>query len=215
MTPASATAVPVSLINDWAQHEQHNTSNQHHDGQDHRTHDTLPTPNILACVICGETFLTIATLAVHMKTERLPWVYKCATCDSWFWSEDARNSHTAIEHPRYDCMQCDATFPTRVSLRDHIQEHSQKDHDYTNAPTWTCQPCRRSFSTEDAKAQHNSAIHCICDKCQKVFYSKSALEQHDRIKHSPHTRTFVCELCPERSFRSYDALGEHKQAKHN
>ncbi len=75
-----------------------------------------------------------------------------------------------------------------------------------------CEPCDRSFGSQDALNQHlrdspAHALSCNCGPCDRSFGSQDALNQH--LRDSPaHTPSYDCGPC-SRSFGSQDALNQH------
>jgi hypothetical protein len=89
--------------------------------------------------------------------------------------------------------------------------HSEERSEYTSdTMQFTCEPCDRTFSSEEALQQHLqcSRIHTLsfCEECDRSFGSGEALQQHLR-ESSVHIPSFDCETC-DRSFDSDGTLSK-------
>ena len=87
-----------------------------------------------SCEVCGERFLTNSVLARHLKEAHMTFIkYQCVKCDKTFPSEISIDRHL-IQHSEdrfYECSLCGENFKNHTA----VDCHRRKDHDGVECAT--------------------------------------------------------------------------------
>ncbi|XP_073972610.1 uncharacterized protein isoform X2 [Rhodnius prolixus] len=148
------------------------------------------------CPVCKKSFNRVAGLKAHIMLHKKEESLFCPECGDEFTSQLFLSEHMIehkAEHPtlpqrkkQYNCLNCQETFLTSTSLKDH------------------CKDYHRVVPSKKIKRRRKKAY--VCQICEKAFDKPSQLSRHCRI----HTgeRPYKCELCP-RAFSQKGSLQIH------
>ena len=156
------------------------TSLNHHIGKNHGQYE------IIQCEKCDFTTRVAAIMRNHFKRKHMADMKQtCDVCGETFKELHLHLSRTACgkSERKYNCDQCEKTFFTRPSLKQHIQ----RVHNTVRVKDKFCSQCSYStYSNYNLKLHVTSAHHGnilvkqVCPYCEKV--SKS-LSYHISVYH--------------------------------
>lgn len=137
------------------------------------------------CLICGTTFTTYSNLCVHVNSHAYYRQFECSICGKKFINNATLNFHTREKHlpdtdPRryFPCELCDCKLKSYGQLHRHRQTHKE-NHDI-----FTCDYCRKQFTTKGSLVQHlriHSGVKPYkCNYCHMQFRQASNKFQHER-----------------------------------
>lgn len=135
----------------------------------------------------------------------------CDLCSDTFTSMTETLSHYRHHHNRKGYVKCcNKKFFRRCYALEHINLHRNPDY-------FRCEPCEKSFPSQDTLRHHNKVHHggnpdCEfkCDQCAESFTSLGGLRKHGTMMHAI---DIPCDQCSER-FASIALLGNHKRLMH-
>lgn len=188
-------------------------------------------PNgVLECICCNETFQDVSNMRAHMHSHK---IFKCKICNKKFTilsnlRRHLRKSHAAKaktdeddnddEVLQFKCIGCEATFPRRKLLSEHLKAH--KD--------FVCRICKAkfTFATNLRKHlylhkrqirvwRHIPSEKRTCDVCFKVFKYRPSMLKH-RKKHDSSGKE--CQFCAqvfENSIKLYKHMDENHEDRKN
>lgn len=134
-------------------------------------------------------------------------VFVCSLCKSLFKDHKNVSIHLRSVHctsKKYTCSHCRRKFFTKVSLRRHIQTHSEQ-------PSYTCDICQKSYF-RFAHLKYHIVSHLNeksfeCNFCDKSFNDKYLLSRH--LKQHSAEKLFKCDQC-DKLFIFHFTLRRHK-----
>lgn len=162
------------------------------------------------CTKCKNTFPTMKSLKVHMKTHRT--------------TDDQGDGSSS-----FICEECNTDFPSYKSLRLHRRMHDPVKSRDVEAPVtygingttvetntgpremFICQICNKTYDKQYEEAHmdfHKNDNNYDCDVCNRKFYTQSNLEMHMRV-HS-NGKKFICSYC-KKGFLTFESMQEHVQ----
>ena len=155
----------------------------------------------LICPECRRTFLTIAQLRRHRKSEHRN--RTCQLCGEKCKSADMVYYHNLKYHHEQKCEVCGASCSGRLGLIDHFRaQHPTEPPPLINRKTLICEYCPRVFAgcasrllRDHIESCHLGRVH-LCDVCGKRLGSAQTLAVHRRM-HDPVAR-FECLECNRR-----------------
>jgi uncharacterized C2H2 Zn-finger protein/predicted RNA-binding Zn-ribbon protein involved in translation (DUF1610 family) len=136
-------------------------------------------------------------------------------------------------HESYDCPNCEATFTTKQTLRNHqfkIHNIEPPVSIHGGEKSYKCSMCDAAFNRIDGLKHHNLSVHdgvrYDCPNCEATFTAKHTLRRHQynlhKIGSPPVKRKNIdCSICDirfkrMRSLKSYmRSLDHKKKAKQN
>lgn len=137
------------------------------------------------CLKCDQTFTTYSNLCTHVNLHAAYRLFKCSICGKEFVSNATLNYHTREKHlpdtdPRryFPCELCHYKLKSYGQLDRHRQTHKE------NHEIFTCDYCRKQFTTKGILVQHmriHSGIKPYkCNYCHALFRQASNKMQHER-----------------------------------
>jgi hypothetical protein len=180
------------------------------------------------CSKCSAIFANSNDLTKHYEKYH-PKQFKCNYCASIAYFETSQEliKHVSKFH-QFKCDMCPTFF---VEIKD-LSLHKNKFH---SVPI-ECSSCKSKFGKLEELTKH--AKLCSKFKCSlcptKSFKSFEGLNEHKKAKrhfecsvckskfgqleeltkHAELCSQFKCSLCPTSNFKSFQALEQHKKAKH-
>ena len=125
---------------------------------------------------------------INKKTKK----FDCQQCDKTFPTRKKHYAHFKRYHPKnlsLKCSYCDSTHANRKRLNLHVKEN----HPTEFTKPFKCQFCEESFETRFQRQKHVENGHTdkrkTCDICKKEFLDTKSLAKHLTLKH--------CEVTPE------------------
>ena len=192
-----------------------------------RTHSN---ENNYICEICGKSCATQHSLDNHVNSIHLDEkLFSCYFCDKAFNAQKTLNEHCRDQHENpvsedsviqkregvhsksiFRCETCFKTCATRGALHYHKRSHS-------NASSFNCRECLKSFAHERLLENHVKAIHLDvrsfpCETCGKTFPLKSTWFTHVQNTHLK-AKKYPCEYCGK-NFTNKSHLTTHVQSTH-
>ena len=170
---------------------------------------------------CQYRFATLSELEEHAKGHGNTYNHQCRTCDQWFNSIPALETHTAAKHDNLDkvevysgiyrhCAKCKVCFETDEALKKHKCRPSKanlvKFEVYSDIFK-QCAKCKLCFESDDALKEHkcsNKLADLLCNTNDKL--SKPATSGDDS--------NLKCAEC-QHNFISLLSLKHHVAKKHN
>lgn len=155
----------------------------------------------LRCPDCKRSFLTVAELRRHRKSEHRNKM--CQLCGEVCKSADMVYYHNLKYHHEQKCEVCGASCSGRLGLIDHFRsQHPTEPPPLINRKTLICEYCPRVFAScasrllrDHIESCHLGRVH-LCDVCGKRLGSAQTLAVHRRM-HDPVAR-FECHECNRR-----------------
>ncbi|GIY09314.1 hypothetical protein CEXT_552431 [Caerostris extrusa] len=122
-------------------------------------------------------------------------IFNCVLCDATFPTRDKLTHHYANHTPRirfHVCDMCNKGFYTQGHLDSHAKQHSSHNQ------LFVCKICGKSYNDEGVFKRHCNLHTKIqemftCDKCGKSFSEKLFFEVHE-LTHVG-KKPFKCEIC--------------------
>lgn len=140
--------------------------------------------------------------------------YQCQQCDSSFPNRQCMLFHLTRHHDgRHRCQICEMTF----ALSSQLGKHAKDKHPENGK--LVCPECKKGeFANSKLLRRHMAKLHfkVVCPICQAVFPGEFNCEQHVKrmhAKHPPGSRPFVCSLCPQ-AFTAKAYLTRHYRQNH-
>ncbi|XP_055685229.1 transcription factor grauzone-like isoform X2 [Lutzomyia longipalpis] len=162
-------------------------------------------PDAFKCKECNRSFLNAQrlnnhTLNTHTPKEQHP--YKCEECSKTFMQRKNYNSHLlqhiSDDEERFRCKTCKRIFPTKNSLRMHIQGGHELGHKDA-VERLICDICGKGI-----KGRHQYKIHVdshkkgvgdfSCPICEKKFKQKRLMVDH-HARHNVEGKIYKCDIC--------------------
>ncbi|XP_063590853.1 zinc finger protein 26-like [Penaeus indicus] len=168
------------------------------------------------CKECGKSYTGRYLLREHLIVEHGKTIpesqttseFQCEACMRYMSSKMTLEYHQAVPQ---SCPHCEATWPCKRSLRDHIL----KIHDeakVTKEGCLMCELCNKTFMYRNRYlnhiAQHSSEKKFECQKCNKSFSTYHALYCHNKQVHEKHNYRHPCSMC-DKVFICKAKLVEH------
>ncbi|XP_062862705.1 zinc finger protein ZFP2 [Trichomycterus rosablanca] len=181
------------------------------------------------CRFCGETFVLLTDLRVHLKTHPEYRPHQCDQCGKCFALHHSLLAHLSNhtgDKPHL-CQQCGKRFFSKVQLKSHMRCHSgERPHMcphcgkcfsllgnlnihvriHTGEKPYTCTHCGKGFISAGElqvhERSHTGEKPYSCSICDKRFVVSSHLTAHKRV----HTgeRPYSCAQCGKTFIRRYD-----------
>ena len=153
-------------------------------------------------------------------------ISKCDICDGIYPKIDLekhmKRAHIKNFSDRHPCENCDKTFTTSQSLRNHkLRQHE-------NIKMFHCEACGISFKCRISYKRHMVYKHNTnnfqvemkklfkCEKCDKSFEFKTNLKRHENTVHGK-TKPVICDICnkpmfDKKQFNSHQNSKEHLES---
>ena len=129
-------------------------------------------PRPFQCSVCSEKFSEEIAKASHEATVQHIF---CEHCNKGFATKNRYRSHINIVHTSKVCRYCNESFTQKKFTRKHeIRQHELP---------FQCEECKRRFSSEDEKSNHNCNQGFPCDQCDKVLLRRDSIRRHMREVH--------------------------------
>lgn len=158
------------------------------------------------CEICNFSTSTVNRQKAHEKTpmheenvareEGIERQFRCHICEETFCLDRALRSHSRVHSSKAVCQQCSMSFPTKVSLRKHLEDsgHSTK---------YSCNICSKEFPIE-AHLKVHMTVHMeekpyTCNECD--FKTKRRADLNIHMKRHLGIKPFKCTLCTFKSVK--------------
>ena len=114
----------------------------------------------------------------------------------------------------FQCEKCEEMFPSRESLRKHLDDHTDETSGSTllkKAESFECKCCASKFKfkknferhSREALNKDGNPKH-VCNKCDKEFCTGKILKVHLKFSHQP----FSCSVCGQ-CFTTKQTLERH------
>ena len=167
------------------------------------------------CPECGKVFNCPANLASHRRWHK-PKAAESQNTSSFIENNDSNSSDmmasSSTSHidgttskQSYACNICDKKFRRHSYLRKHLMSHD-------DAPTtYCCHFCRKTFSSEYSRAQHQITEHSPPKPAQFLFTKSPAA---DYMEPPQINASFACNYC-KYTFVSAYGLSLHLQKFHS
>lgn len=162
------------------------------------------------CELCGKAFSKKRQLESHLSKIHGPFV--CGKCGLSYSSRSEYRIHAqshTTDVSDEPCMYCDAVFPNKALLRQHLRSHK----------SFSCTLCGSSFTRERSLRSHIFQKHSdsppprfACEHCGVGFSTISNLNAHIRVAHRDE-KLFTCELC-EKQFGHKHVWLRHLKSVH-
>ncbi|XP_073832455.1 uncharacterized protein [Musca autumnalis] len=135
--------------------------------------------------------------------------FTCITCNEIFKRKQDYSEHI-LQHgaKRYQCIQCNAEFPTRYRLVRHESTHNE-------AELHKCTMCNRTYRAGYNLQRHMLACHSSekvpfqCNICHLSFARQDVLKRHRDHIHLNLSKKWHCKKCGK-SFRAQYLFNAHK-----
>lgn len=164
------------------------------------------------CRICGERFVAIDKLEIHMVLNHGEAKYSCQLCYTVTWSVPDMTEHFSARHldPSHNnCSICNKEYRSKIG----IQRHMYKHHCSVSV---ACTICRRIYKSVSALKTHTRLVHLKsgyqCGICKRRVATAASLEahmrRHENTGQPTNPETYVCTTCGE-SFLNKRDLKSH------
>ena len=142
--------------------------------------------------------------------------FDCMLCDKSFIFEKDLKRHNKIVHTAvtHFCNVCNKTYKSKYVYDKHIATHKEG---YVRA-MFTCQICKREFTTKFSLANHIKSAHLgiqktyLCPTCGKSFNQIRSYRQHANVHAG--IKPYVCEICGK-GFTYDSSLKDHRYMHDN
>ena len=78
----------------------------------------------LYCVLCDRTYSGLDKLRRHVDSVHSSQAYRCWMCSKVYNRSDNLRAHQMAAHGMVSCRVCQASFPEKEMLRQHMMSHS-------------------------------------------------------------------------------------------
>lgn len=158
------------------------------------------------CQICGENFLKIRLLIIHMSKHFNN--FSCEVCGSVYVTLNLLKRHLQThENGNFPCEACDKVFSNAAKKSIHMRGVHLKQHPRR------CPICPERFNSNYQRTKHLRIVHnhssglFRCEICGREYDLKCHLSLHIRSVHLQE-RNFECNICSSRFF-SKELLNRH------
>ena len=147
------------------------------------------------CPRCDKTFSGKTGLTQHLRTHTGKKPFVCDFCNKAFGRKCVLDIHrrTHSDEKPYQCALCNYASCTKSNIQRHLAIHT----DNMNRRRFTCDTCKKSFTSKTDlnrhTQSHTGAKPYKCTKCQKRFTQAAHLKRHQTV-HSGE-KPFKCDKC--------------------
>lgn len=171
------------------------------------------------CPQCHKVFASQMQVKGHIERIHQPKRVMCSKCSKMFSTQKMLKCHDRVHHVAAICKVCFVQFPSRNSLRLHMDKHDVNkcprcDKSFLNKqtfrlhlkicddkekiPQFFCDLCSKGYVRKNGLRSHLKTDHGFgevlhCNWCNKKFDAKSKLKLHI-VKHTKE-KNFHCEQC--------------------
>ena len=170
-----------------------------------------------ACSKCDKVFSEKTRLIIHSRIHSGIKPYKCDECsfkcnqkDNLRLHKEFKHPELGIQHKKFSCHICSASFLTNGNLKRHLSVHEDQKK-------FVCETCGKSFRDPGTLKQHtyshgNQAF--TCDICDQKFSSPHYLSRHIlRLHPTDGIFPLKCGQC-DKGFSLKHQLEEHIESVH-
>ncbi|CAB3369799.1 Hypothetical predicted protein [Cloeon dipterum] len=167
------------------------------------------------CEICGKSFISKYSLAVHYQIHNTNTPFLCDSCGKSFKSKQRLKKHICNPEDEMEvrssnkCNICGKTYTFRSSLQRHLIRH-------TGNRRFQCHKCSKSFygavNLRNHMVVHEKTTLFECQMCCARYYHKRNMITHLKDKHSTQWN-YKCPYCVN-LFASIDECVRHRDEAH-
>ncbi|KAK2863390.1 hypothetical protein Q5P01_002923 [Channa striata] len=159
---------------------------------------------VLSCKVCGVLHNSQVKFVKHAWCHADDLGSPCGVCGQLAESAETMKAHLQKHHPTDTCHICGESFPSILSLNEHVAAHSGER-------PYQCNVCHEVFalkvSLENHRKLHGGSKLHKCYSCHEVFELKEQLKAHHRTHNNK--KTHLCGVCGK-SLSDYRSLSRHK-----